>query len=275
MDLAVFTLIACAVEAVNVFAFNLMKVNIGKFQFNQVYTLSFAALLGMIAIYRWNAYGLVVAPLAGVASVLARTVLKQNVTYNLWLSFSLGYLGLAVCLLFFYKREGGKLILKDKDRLREDKANMILYYLAGYLSVEAVRSLCQIGSADYWLLLLNYIAFDLINILFGLGVLLIALKQDGLVVDMDSYLLHLSDIRKKVAGQEFASKNININVEELAEADEINEAAILDGGTLSTEDLKKMEDNRRRFENRHTKYDDENEEFDCYRKSKEAKHGSR
>lgn len=48
MDLAVFTLIACAVEAVNVFAFNLMKVNIGKFQFNQIYTLSFAALLGMM-----------------------------------------------------------------------------------------------------------------------------------------------------------------------------------------------------------------------------------
>lgn len=275
MDLAVFTLIACVVEAVNVFAFNLMKVNIGKFQFNQVYTLSFAALLGMIAIYRWNAYGLAVAPLAGAASVLARTILKQNVTWNLWLSFTLGYLGLSVCLLFFYKREGGKIVFRDKDRLREDKVNMLLYYLSGYLSVEVLRAFCQIGSVDYWLLLLNYIAFDLINILFGLGVLLIALKQDGLVVDMESYLLHLNDIKKKLAGQEFASKNININVEELAEADDINEAAVLDGGTLSNDDLKRMEENRRRFENRHTKYDDENEEFDRYRKSKEAKHGSR
>ncbi len=266
-DLAVFTLIACVVEGINVLVFNLMKVQVGKYSLNQVYTLSFACMLGMIAIYRWNAYGLFVAPLAGIVSICCRMFLQQSVTTNLWLSFSIGYLGLATCLLFFYK--------KDKDKLRQDKGKMILYYLAGFLSVEVVRAFCQIGAEDYWLLLLNYVSFDMINIVFGGLVFYIALRQEGLVVDMESYLRHMKNAQQKVAGQEFASKNININVEELAEADEINEAAILDGGTLSTEDLKKMEDNRRKFENRQTKFDQENQELEAYRKAKEAKHGSR
>lgn len=266
-DLLVFTAIAVVVECVNVLIFNLMKFTIGKYTFSQLYTLSFALVLGMIAIYRWNAYGLVVAPIAGICSVLTRQFLGQSVTTNLWLSYSIGNLGLIVCLLFFRKR--------DKEKLRQDKGMMFLYYISGFLSVEVVRALCQIGSNDYWILLLNYVSFDLLNIAAGALVLFIALRQNGLVVDMNTYLLQLQDMTKKVSGKEIASKNININVEELAEADEINEAAILDGGTLSEDDLKKMEDNRRKFENRESKFDQENKELEEYRKAKEAKHGGR
>jgi hypothetical protein len=266
-DLLIFTAIACVVECANVLVFNLMKFNIGNYTFSQVYTLSFACVLGMIAIYRWNAFGIVVAPIAGLCSILCRQFLGQEVTMNLWLSHSVGNLGLIVCLLFFHKR--------DKTKMREDKGVMLLYYLSGFLTVEFLRALCQIGSVDYWILLLNYVSFDMINIVFGAVVLLIALRQDGLVVDMNLYLDHLKDLQNKLSGQEFASKNININVEELAEADEINEAAILDGGTLSTEDLKKMADNRRKFEHRESRFDKENKEFENYRKAKEAKHGGR
>ncbi len=267
IDLLIFTAIACVVECVNVLIFNLMKFTIGKYEFSQVYTLSFALVLGMIAIYRWNAYGLVVAPIAGACSILCRQFLGQAVTMNLWLSYSVGNLGLIVCLLFFHKR--------DKDKLRCDKGIMFLYYLAGFFTVELIRAICQIGSADYWILLLNYVSFDMLNIVFGGVVFFIALRQNGLVVDMDLYLIHLQEDKKKVSGKDFASKNINISMEELAEADEINEAAILDGGTLSTEDLQKMEDDRRKFENRESKFDKENKEFEAYRKAKEAKHGSR
>lgn len=267
-DLFIFSLIACVVEGLNVFVFNMMTIKIGDFYFNQVYTLSFAALLGMIAIFRWNAHGLIVAPLAGLTSVLVRFFLHQEVSINLWLAFTIGYFALAVCLLFFYKR--------DKAELRKDKGLMIFYYFAGYLSLEVVRSLCQIGVANYWVLLLDYIAFDLINIVFGFLVYLIALRQDSLVVDMNLYLLHLHDLSEKLGGQDIVSKNININVEELAEADEINEAAVLDGGTLSNEDLKMMEDYRRKVEHRETKYDRENKELESYRKEKEAAtHGRR
>lgn len=267
-DLLIFTLIACVVESLNVYVFNTMTFKIGDYYFNQVYTLSFACMLGMIAIFRWNAPGLFVAPLAGLSSLMVRYLLGQTMTVNLWLAYSVGYLGLFTCLLFFHKR--------DKDVIRQDKGFMIFYYLAGYLTVEVVRAICQIGQADYWTLLLSYVSLDLLNIFFGLAVFFLALRQDGLVVDMNSYLVHLNDLQTKLGGQDIVSKNVNINVEELAEENEINEAAVLDGGTLTKEDLRKLQENRRRFEHRETKYDRENREMETYRKQrKEAKHGSR
>lgn len=267
-DLFIFTAIASAIEGVNVLLFNMMKFHIGSYEFSAVFTLSFACVLGMIAIFRWNMYGLIVAPVAGIVSMLVRLALGQEVTMNLWLSYSLGYLGLAVCLLFVYKR--------DKKKLREDKGQMLIYYFVGYLVVELIKSLCQIGSANYWVLLLNYVSFDLINIVVGAAIFYLALKQDGLVVDMEQYLVDLKEFQSRMGGQQFVSKNININVEEMCEADEINEAAILDGGTLSREDLKKMEETRRKLEHKVSKFDAENEEFEAYKKSKEAKkHGAR
>lgn len=266
-DLFIFTIIATGVEALNVFVFNTMTIKVGEYSFNQIYTLSFACLLGMIAIFRWNFHGLIVAPIAGLGSLLVRLALGQEVTINLWLSYTIGYLGLADCLLFFRKR--------DKGEMRKEIGLMFLYYFTGYLSVEVVRSLCQIGQANYWILLLNYLAFDLLNILVSALVFFIALKQNSLVVDMDTYLKELNDLKSKIGLEESVSKNVNICVEELAEADEINEAAILDGGTLSSDDLKRMEENRRKFENVTTKYDVENQELERYRKNKEAKHGGR
>lgn len=267
-DLFIFTLIASAVEGINVYAFNMFKINVNGYSFSQIYSLSFSCLLGMIAIFRWNAAGLVVAPVSGAVSVAVRLFLGQSVTVNLWLAYTLGYLGLAICLLFFVK-------VKKEDMLKE-KGLMIMYYFSGYIVVELLKSLCQIGVADYWKLLVNYIAFDLFNIVIGLLVFWVAIKQKSLVVDMNSYLDEIHTIKGKLGGQDIVSKNININVEELAEADEINEAAILDGGTLSNEDLRRMEANRRKFENRVSKFDEENQELREYQKSKEAKkHGSR
>lgn len=265
-DLFIFTLIASAVEGINVYAFSALKIHVNGYSFNQLFTLSFACVMGVIAIFRWNAFGLVVAPIAGITSVSVRLLLNQSVTVNLWLAYSLGYLGLAVCLLFFYKR--------NKKELRQDKPKMIVYYLTGYLAVEVCRALCQIGSENYWSLLWNYVCFDLLNIIFGGIVFFIALRQDSLVVDMNTYLVELHDFQAKLGGQDIVSKNVNISVEELSEANEINEAAILDGGTLSNDDLRKMEAFRRKFENRESKYDKENEMLEDYRKNKEAKHGS-
>ncbi len=266
-DLFIFTLIACVVEGVNVFAFNAMKIQVGKLALNQVYTLSFACVLGMIAIYRWNFHGLIVAPLAGLVSVAVRVALGQETSVNLWLSLSISYLGLAVCLLFFRKR--------DKGTLRDDFGMMMLYYLSGYLSFEVIRALCQIGSQNYWFMLFQYFAFDLLNIIASAVVFIIALKQKNLVVDMNSYLDRLRDSQLHLSDQNIVSKNPSISVEELAKGNEINEAALLDGGTLSTEDLKRMEAYRRKVEQRTTKFDRENTELEAYRKEKEAKHGRR
>ena len=149
------------------------------------------------------------------------------------------------------------------------KGMMILYYFVGYLSVEVVRALCLIGSENYFLLLLNLMPFDLINALISFFVYLLALKQDGFVVDMNDYLHDLNDIERRKSKE-------SICLDELCEGNEINEAALLDGGTLSTEDLRKMEDDRRKFEGRSTVFDDENEAIEAYKRKREAlKHGKK
>lgn len=269
LDVFIFTIIASAIEAINVTIFNVFKVSLGKYTFNQLYTLSFAVLLGIIATYRWNQYGLIVAPVAGFVSVFTRSALNQTVTMQLYLSQSIGNLGIAIGLLFFLKI--------DKKKMRESLGKMYLYYFACYFTVEILRSLCQIGQADYWYLLLNTFAFDLINIVFGAIVYLIALKQKDFVTDMNTYLSEMNDLKSKLSGQMSISKNDSISVEEITDRnDTVNEAALLDGGVLSTSDLKQLQDNRRKFENKTTFFDKENEELKKYRLDKEAKkHGSK
>jgi hypothetical protein len=251
LDLIVFSVIAMAIEALNVFAFNKMEATL---------SLSFAAVMGMIAIFRWNGYGLVVAVLAGAAGLFTRNALNLTVTPNLWMAYTIGYLGLAVCLLFFIKR--------NKEDLRNKIPLMIVYFISGYLAVEVMRTICQIGNGDFLNIVKNYFTWDLLNILVGLAVFLIALHQPNLVVDMNTYLINLHSIPE--ASQVRAAQADVFKLEELAEKDDINDAALLDGGTLSDNDLKQMEETRRKLENKENKFDKENQEIEKYSQSKKS-----
>ena len=249
LDLSLFTLIAAATEAVNTYAFVHFQVTI--------YTVSWALALGLIALFRWNAYGLVVAPIAGIVSVLVRVGMNgQQATTGLWLAMSVGNLGIAASLLFFLK--GGKA------KLRENPGRMVLYYVTGYLSAEVLRSICQLGSGlSFSSILLQYFAYDLLNLALGGLLFFIACRQENLVVDMEEYLRKVkSPTIEEVKQQE------NYTVEELADADEINDAALLDGGTLSDKDLSKMEEDRRRCEGRKSRFDLEKEQLASFTNKK-------
>lgn len=256
LDLLFLSILSIATEVIFTLAFNAVNVKVGNNTLGQILTLSFSALIGMIAIYRWNQFGLVVAPLGGIASLITRMVFKQQLSVQLWLYYSVSYLGLISCFLFIRK--------KDKTKFRKDIGMMILYYFIGFLSVEVVRAIVLIGSENYWTLTLNLLSYDLINVFVSFLIYLVTLKQEGLVVDMNQYLVDMKNIQTKIKNKD------DICYEELAEGNQINEAAILDGGTLSTEDLKKMEDERRKIEGRHTAFDEENEQLMAYKKKREA-----
>jgi hypothetical protein len=87
LDLVLFGGIAILLEVVNFYAFT---------QFTGAYYLSFSLVLGLIAIFRWNAWGLLIAPLSGLGVLLLRMGLGGVVTPTLWLTYTLSYLGLAV-----------------------------------------------------------------------------------------------------------------------------------------------------------------------------------
>ena len=269
LDVFIFTLIASVIEIINVVAFNYFKVDIGKYSLQQVYTLSFAVVLGIIAVFRWNYYGLIVAPVAGLVSVLVRNFIGQNVTTGLYLAQSIGNMAIAVGLLFFIKN--------DKKKMKQSYPMMFAYYFLSYIAVEILRSICQIGTVEFNLILLNNFAFDLINIVFGAAIFFIALKQKDLVTDMNTYLLEMNELSSKLTGQMIVSKNDEICVDEIANRNDIvNEAALLDGGVLSNEDLRNLEEYRKHSENRDSIFDKENRELKKYRLDKEAKkHGSK
>lgn len=147
--------------------------------------------------------------------------------------------------------------------MAKDKGMMVLYFFIGFFSYELLRVLLLIGSENYFALIGNVLSFEIVNLLLSFVIYLIALRQDGLVVDMNLYLLEMQDIRNRVKRRE------DICVEELCEQGQINEAALLDGGTLSTEDLKDLEDNRRRIEGKSTFFDEENKAVEKYRKKRE------
>lgn len=256
IDLMVLTIIATAIEVVSVVAFNVVNVQVGTYRMGQTVSLSLACLVGMIAIFRWNGYGLCVGVIAGLGSLLARMFYSQELSIQMWLASSVGYLGLASCLLFIHKR--------DKKKMVRDKGMMVLYFFIGYLSYELLRILLLIGSENYFVLIGNVLSFEIVNLLLSLVIYLIALRQEGLVVDMNQYLLEMQDIRNRVKRRE------DVCVEELCEQGQINEAALLDGGTLSTEDLKELEDNRRKLEGKTTFFDEENMAAERYRKKREG-----
>ena len=245
LDLLVLTVIAAVAECVDVYAFT-------KFG-SQVYALSIACVMGMIAIYRWNAFGLVVPVTAGAAGVATRMLLGQSTTLGLWLAFTVGYLGLGVCFLWFLK--------KDKSTLRQDPLFKFGYYFSGYAAVELVRAACQSGDGSFWTIAFLYYVTDLLNVIFGLVLWLIAIHQDNIVVDMNAYLLHLHSAPAIAR----AEKQNQLTLEEMAEADDVNEAALLDGGTLSAEDLHRMDEPLKKAQHQVSRFDQENQAIEAYR----------
>ena len=253
LDLSVLTLIAVVAECLDTYLFSL---------FGQVYALSIALAMGAIAIYRWNALGLAVPSLAGLSSVLVRYLLGQKVTSGLWLAYSVGYLAMAVCLLWFLKA-GSKDLINKKLSLQAG------YYFSGALAVEALRSLCQIGNGDFWAIALSYYAYDLLNVLFGFLLFVVACHQKGMVVDMNSYLTSMA--HKPISAVDREEKDNPLKLEEMAEQDDVNDAALLDGGTLSAEDLAKMTAPKNKAEHKETVFDKENAAAKRYHDEKSSR----
>lgn len=253
LDLFIFTTLSVLIEVVNIIAFNLFK--------TQYYTLSFAVAFGVIAIYRWNALGLIVPFITGLAGVFVRGMFGQDTTINLWLAQSFGYLALSICLLFFKN--------KNKREINKNTGYMIGYYLAGYLAVEIARALFQIGNMEFYKAAILYFSLDLLNIVFNGVAFIIALKQKNFVVDMNCYL---EDINQKSSEALIRKETEDyLSLEELADKDEISDIALLDGGMLDEDDLKKLQADRRKIENNPSVFDKENEEYEDYIKEKKKK----
>lgn len=257
-DLGALTLIAAVLEALNTYAFF-------AFGTSATFTLSIAAAVGMLAIFRWNLPGVVVAPIAGLASLLVRLLVGEEVTINLWIGYTVGYLGLAACLLWFK--------FLPKEDIRKKWLYLAGFAITGYLAIDVVRTLSYLGS-DYFLQAARfYFSWDLFNCLFAFFILLIASKQANLLVDMKEYVSKIANNpNSAIARQEQNEKN---KLEGMSESSyDLNEAALLDGGTLSPEELKALQAPFDKERGKTSIFDEENKALKEYRDSKEKKQSS-
>jgi hypothetical protein len=256
MDLLIFSLLSAGSEALIIFGFN----NIGKYD---GYIVSFTVVLSLISIYRWNVLGIIPGIVGGVVSICMS--LSKNISLGYILANTLSYFFLLFVLFWFKKN--------DKKEMRGDLLKMIGYYLSGYLLFEIGKCICFVigtpNTANLGKVLITYVVWDLLNILVGGAVFYIACKQKVIVYDMNQYLIEqhsgtpTSRIRDDVSNYS--------KLEEMAEADDVSDIALLDGGTLSEDDLKLMNETYRKQTGTSNKYVEEQQAQQTYQKQKDLK----
>jgi len=225
LDIFLFTIISTITECLNIWLFS-------QFGGYQIFTLSFVPVLGMIALFRWNAWGIVTPLVSSMAGILLRIGLGQNITADYWLIYGLSFLSLFLCLLWFRK--------KDKATILSDKGFFFGYYFTGYIALELTRGIIQtIASGSITAAMVHYFAYDLLNIVFNLAVFFIACKQETIVVDMHDYLVKL---HSEPSSARMRKENNNyLALEQMANKNnEISDIALLDGGVPTEAELKNM-----------------------------------
>ncbi len=241
IDLSRLRSIALLVEVVTALVFRFTKL--------PRFYISVTAAVTRIARVRWDAYGLILGPVTGLLGQTIRSVLRNEYSIYGFLATFVPYLFLSVCLLFF-KKEG------FKEKRRRNYGYLVLYALTGYLALEAGKILCEIGNQDYYQNIGIQIGADVIQVVVGLLILLAAFLQKSILMDREERIKERQ--KKNETAKRREAKFDYYKLEERAEGNDVNDAALLDGGTLSTEDLKKREAERRRIEKRPSLFDKEN-----------------
>lgn len=222
IDLAMFSIITALVEVIMLWAFQ-------KFPL-EGYSVSFLILLGSIAVFRWNIYGIIPPLIGGAASLLFAYLTGTLVTTRLILSQLIGPLGLLTGLLWFK--------FYGKSKLDGKPDQMWAYFLTSFLSVEVVRTLCYIGDSNLLHILYTYFVLDLLNLVLGMVVMVIAVKQKGFVTDMNEYLINQN---KAPDSAQIAKQRTDIEaMASINEKDEISDIALLDGGMLEQSELDEL-----------------------------------
>lgn len=254
IDLIILTAVSCIIEAVILWAYN----SFGKYD---GYVASFIVVIGLIAIYRWNLLGIIVPILSGLVTVLMRSI-NGSVNLGFILAYTIGYLPMLINLLWFK--------FNDKVEMSRNLTKLYGYFLTGFLLVEIGRTLCiVIGTSDIQdigKILYSYLVWDLLNLVFSALIFFIAIKQKKIVYDMNAYLLEMS----KENETSMIRKDIDdyLSLEQMAEDSDVSDISLLDGGNLTNDDLKKLNETYQKMTGKESKYVKEQKAIDEYHKNK-------
>jgi hypothetical protein len=232
IDIVVFIILSVTFELLNYFATTKWFGD-----FNLVF-MSYSIVLSLVCIFRWGYIGSVCALAGGIAACLSAksTDIAQYVAYGL------GNLAVLIPALIFQKGIG-------KKKIQDNKLLQVAYVVASFAVVIFIRctiiSLFQYETFGTTLLnsLQTEIVMESMSLVISILIMLILGRKNGkMLVDMVEYVYDVQD-HMKLGGLKEYKEQPNFNLDRpFTEAFEVDEAYLLDGGTLTKEDMKELDE---------------------------------
>lgn len=185
IDLSFLMFIACGLDAIMLFAKS-------KFPPMIYFWLSISMAVSLIAIIRWNWWGLIPAVFSACFYILFSnyamgvllTVSVEGTMAKSLTSYALGTLFIAVEMLY--------LRLVKKERVCSNGWLLILYAVIAFLAVALGRAVVSVFFGENFIIsLAGYLQVDSLNLVWTIIILFITNKQDGMLFDQKEYFLEV------------------------------------------------------------------------------------
>jgi len=156
--------------------------------FDEPYSISIMLPLLVIVMMRWDKYVLIHAVLYAILFVY-----YQGGSMKQYLIYIIGNLGFLATLIYVYK--------VGKDKIRNSFFNSAVFLVIGFVTMELSRGLASmIISGSGPMVILQFLMTDMLSLVFGLLVIIVVRKADGLFQDQKQYLLQINSQEKQNGG---------------------------------------------------------------------------
>lgn len=174
LDLWIWTIITVIFEAITTLATN-------KWFYAQPIALSITLTLICIVMMRWDAYAVIPAVAGGfIFCLVSGATFEQYIIYCIGNLFALT----AFLLIRFIKSF-------DKESLRNSGFKLGIFVTAAYIGMELGRWLVSLLFGGDLMAFVVYITTDIISLLFGIIILNLLRKADGMIEDQKAYLFRI------------------------------------------------------------------------------------
>jgi len=156
--------------------------------FDEPYSISIMLPLLLIVMMRWDKYSIINAIAYAVLFVF-----YQSGNLNQYLIYLIGNLGVMLELILLKKM--------GKDNIRSSFFNSMIYLLCGFVLMEVFRGIASIIIAGSDIgVILQFLMSDMLSLVFGVLVIIVVRRIDGLFVDQKRYLIELNSQKEKIDG---------------------------------------------------------------------------
>lgn len=231
LDLFVFVLLAVIFEVAN---YKLYE----SFDSFKLLFLSYSIVIALICTYRWGLIGCLPAFAGGLAACIATSSYSTELLLAYCGGNTIGVLISALIFQYGFKRKA-----------LQNKLLLIIYFtfMFGLVLLLRASMVALFSNENFSIEFINSIKGSIViesmSYVVSIIVLLIASRKNGnFMIEMIEYIKDVQD-EEKLGGLKKIKESPKFNFDNpLTEADEMDEAYILDGGQLSNKQLKELDD---------------------------------